>query len=409
MRMMFLPNDVMSPSTRNISRNLNVTIAVLFLISASCSFSFAQRPSGRLGSRGRSEASLSEPYRGIRSGGTLEDGLFRIESTGVSTQPVVDAAVTFLNGLNDEQRNRTTFPVDDIEWRSWDNRHFYKRRGVGFDEMDEQQRKHAFALLSASLSAKGLTLSKDIMKLNGTLAELADNFDEYGEWLYWITIMGDPSSTEPWGWQIDGHHLIINYFVLGDQVVMSPVFIGSEPVHAVSGKFEGTVVMQDEQDKGLAFMRSLDEPQQKKAVLSQLKEQNNAVAQAYRDNIDLEYAGLNAATLSNDQKDLLLDVVHAYVGTMDEGHAAIKMREVEDHLDNTWFAWVGGTADDSVFYYRIHSPVLLIEFDHQRRVAPFRSEKPSRDHIHAVLRTPNGNDYGKDLLRQHIEQHHTKN
>ncbi len=69
----------------------------------------------------------------------------------------------------------------------------------------------AFALLSASLSAKGLTLSKDIMKLNGTLAELANNFDEYGEWLYWITVMGDPSSSEPWGWQIDGHHLIINY------------------------------------------------------------------------------------------------------------------------------------------------------------------------------------------------------
>ena len=84
------------------------------------------------------------------------------------------------------------------------------------------------------------------------------------------------------------------------------------------------------------------------------------------------------------------------------------MREVEEHLDNTWFAWVGGTADDSVFYYRIHNSAF-IEFDHQRRVAPFRSEKPSRDHIHAVLRTPNGNDYGKDLLRQHIEQHHTTN
>ena len=103
MRMMFLPNDGMSPSTRNISRNLSVTVAVLFLISASCSFSFAQRPGGRRGSRGRSEASLSEPYRGIRSGGTIQEDLFRIESTGVSTQPVVDAAVTFLNGLNDEQ------------------------------------------------------------------------------------------------------------------------------------------------------------------------------------------------------------------------------------------------------------------------------------------------------------------
>jgi hypothetical protein len=93
---------------------------------------------------------------------------------------------------------------------------------------------------------------------------------------------------------------------------------------------------------------------------------------------------------------------------MSEGHSEVKMKEVEKHLDQTWFSWVGGTDADDVFYYRIHSPVLLIEFDHERRVAPFRSSAPSRDHIHAVLRTPNGNDYGKDLLRQHIEQHHSK-
>ena len=63
------------------------------------------------------------------------------------------------------------------------------------------------------------------MRLDHTLGELSgDNFDEYGEWLYSITIMGDPSVSKPWGWQIDGHHLIINYFVLADQVVMSPSF-----------------------------------------------------------------------------------------------------------------------------------------------------------------------------------------
>ena len=37
------------------------------------------------------------------------------------------------------------------------------------------------------------------MKLNGTLAELANNFQEYGEWLYWITVMGTPSEKETWG------------------------------------------------------------------------------------------------------------------------------------------------------------------------------------------------------------------
>nr|WP_197442005.1 DUF3500 domain-containing protein [Thalassoglobus polymorphus] len=197
---------------------------------------YAQQRGPRGG--GDREASLQEPFRGVVADGKVEPGLFKIESTGVSTKPVIKAAKEFLAGLTDEQKQRTTFPVDDQEWRKWDNRHSYKRQGVGFDEMDEKQRELAFGLLSASLSAKGLKLSQDIMKLNGTLAELANNFDEYGEWLYWITIMGEPSATEPWGWQIDGHHLVINYFVLGDQVVKSPVFVGSEPVHATSGKFK---------------------------------------------------------------------------------------------------------------------------------------------------------------------------
>lgn len=375
-------------------------IAVMFISVTA----FSQAPQG--GRRGGGGDSLQQPFRGVAANGKIETGLFKIESTGVSTAPVVSAAEAFLAGLNAAQRKRTRFSVDDVEWRQWDNRHFPKRQGVGFDEMDETQRALAFELMGASLSARGLKQSRDIMKLNGTLAELAKNFDEYGQWLYWITIMGDASLTEPWGWQIDGHHLIVNYFVLGDQVVMSPVFVGSEPVHATAGKFKGTIVLQDEQDKGLLFMQSLNEDQQKKATISEVKDGNNALAQAYKDNLDLDYAGLACSSLSEDQSKLLLDVIALYVGNMDDGHAAIKMAEVKRHLDRTYFAWVGNTKDDSVFYYRVHSPVILIEFDHERRVAPFRSREPTREHIHAVIRTPNGNDYGKDLLRQHYEQHH---
>ena len=364
---------------------------------------FAQRPR-----RGGDSSLATDPFRGIVAGGKLEKGLFRIKSTGVSTAAVKEAADAFLAGLTDEQRSRTEFPVDDLEWRKWDNRHFYKRQGVGFDEMTEEQRKLAFGLMQASLSAKGLKLSKDIMKLNGTLAELCDNFDEYGEWLYWITIMGEPSADKPWGWQVDGHHLIINYFVLGDQVVMSPVFVGSEPVHATSGKFKGTIVLQDEQNKGLELLQSLNGEQQAEAILNKTKNGNDCLAQAYKDNLDLDYAGIPASKLNKEQQALLLEVVKLYVGNMADGHADVKMSEVQSHLDRTYFAWIGGETSESVYYYRIHSPVLLIEFDHERRVAPFRSPKPSRDHIHAVLRTPNGNDYGKDLLRQHYEQHHAK-
>lgn len=352
---------------------------------------------------------LAEPFKGITTNGKIQEGLFPIQSTGVSTEAPRKAALALLATLSDTQREKTTFPIDDPEWRKWMNQHFYVRQGVGFDEMNTTQREAAFGLLKASLSAKGLKLSKDIMNLNRTLGEMNNNdLEQYNEWLYWITIMGEPSATKPWGWQIDGHHLIINYFVLGDQVVMSPVFVGSEPVIAESGKFKGTAILQVEQDKGLKLVQSLDSNQRAKAIIESSKTRNNNLTEAFKDNVILDYAGAKVTSFNNKQKAQLLDLIALYVGNMDEDHAEVRMDEVEAHLNETYFAWVGDTADDAVFYYRIHSPVILIEFDHQSPVGLrqyFPDRSPNRQHVHVVVRTPNGNDYGKDLLRQHYEKH----
>jgi hypothetical protein len=353
---------------------------------------------------------LAEPFKGITTGGTPVPGLFSIRATGVSTEPARQATRAFLEGLTDEQRRNATFPVDDPEWRKWMNQHFYVRQGVSFEEMSAVQREAAIGLLRASLSAKGLQLTRDVMRLNHTLGELANNnFEEYGEWLYWLTVMGEPSATEPWGWQLDGHHLIVNYFVLGDQVVMTPTFFGSEPVIASAGKYKGTEVLQDEQRKGLAFVNGLTAEQRARAIVKVSKTANENVAEAFKDNIVLDYAGLPGSALTIAQREQLLDLVHEYVRTMPEGQARVRMDEVRRHLADTHFAWVGGTDASSVFYYRIHSPVILIEFDHQRPVGLRHlvadATMPQRDHIHAVIRTPNGNDYGKDLLRQHHEAH----
>ena len=354
------------------------------------------------------KAALAEPYRGIYYLDVPPTGLFPIQKTGVSTEPVRQSAKAFLASLSKEDRKKTVFPVDDIEWRKWDNRHFYVRQGVGFDKMTKGQRELAFNLLRTSLSARGLKQTQDIMKLNGTLAELTQRFDEYGQWLYWITIMGEPSATKPWGWQLDGHHVVINYFVLGDQVVMSPVFMGSEPVKAESGKFKGTIVSQAEQNKGLAFINALNKDQRTKAIVANEKRPTNTVAESFKDNQVLDYIGIKCKELDKRQKEQLLDLINVYVGNMAKGHAKVKLTEVKKHLDGTYFGWMGGTDKDSVFYYRIQSPVILIEFDHQRPVALNRSSIPTRQHTHTVVRTPNGNDYGKDLLRQHYKLHHSK-
>ncbi len=353
---------------------------------------------------------LKEPFVGIVTKDSDSADVFQIHSTGVSTLPIQKAAESFLNSLSPSQLQRTTFGINDDEWRKWCNvdNGIYERQGVSLKELTEIQKKVAFRLIQESLSAKGLQLSKDIMKTDQTLKELNNGSLDYDEELYFITIMGQPSSTEPWGWQIDGHHLVINYFILGDQVVMSPVFMGGEPIITTSGKYIGNTLFQDEQNYGLALMQSLTQEQQKEATILNIKTENNNVAEANKDNLTLKYQGLKVSKFSNIQKDKLLNLVYLYISNIREGHDKVKMEEVKAHIDNTWFSWVGNTSEDAVFYYRIHSPVVFIEFDHQRVVGVPNADngKPSRNHIHTVVRTPNGNDYGKDLLRQHKEKHH---
>ena len=153
--------------------------------------------------------------------------------------------------------------IESDAWRTWSNiSPFLVRHGLHLDALSEEQRELALGLLRASLSAAGYQTARDVMRLNHTIAELTGGWDELGEWMYWISLFGTPSETEPWGWQIDGHHLIVNCLVLGDQIVMTPLFMGSEPVVAESGTFAGTSVFEDEEERGYALMQALTPEQQ---------------------------------------------------------------------------------------------------------------------------------------------------
>jgi len=357
----------------------------------------------------KSLAAAAEPFKGITTNGQVIPGLFGIQKTGVSTQTMREAAEAFLDSLSAEQRAKTLFPIDTDEWRKWSNIHpTLMRHGTPLFEMNDHQRDCAFALMRESLSQHGFEEALNVMHLNETVLEMTGRLNEYGEDLYWLSIMGKPSSTEPWGWQWDGHHLIINYFILGDQVVVTPNFLGAEPVHAKTGKYAGLRIFQDDEERGLALARSFSAAQRAQAVIAP-ETSGDDFTTAFRDNLVLDYAGIRYEALSGGQHDLLLDVIGYHVARMHSGHADIKMKGVKDHLHETHFCWMGGIADDSTFYYRVQSPVIIIEFDHQRGIAFREHTKPYKDHIHVIIRTPNGNDYGKDLLRQHYQfGHHAK-
>jgi len=354
----------------------------------------------------KSLAAAAEPFKGITNNGEVIPGLFRIQKTGISTQSIREAAEAFLASLTPEQRGKTLFPVDTDQWRKWSNIHpTLMRHGTALFQMTDAQRDRAFALLRESLSQRGFEEALDLMHLNETVQEMTGRLDEYGEDLYWLSIMGRPSATEPWGWQWDGHHLIINYFILSDQVVMTPAFLGAEPVHAKSGKYAGVRAFKADEDHGLALARTLSDAQRGKTVIAP-ETSGEDFTTAFRDNLVLDNAGIRYDELTSPQHDLLLRLVNYHVARMRHGHAELKLEEVKRHLEDTYFCWMGGTEDDSTFYYRVQSPVIIVEFDHQRGIAFRERTTPYKDHIHVIVRTPNGNDYGKDLLRRHYQVGH---
>jgi hypothetical protein len=363
--------------------------------------------------RENGERSVGEPFTGITTDGAIVPGLFPLQTTGVSTDPIRRAAIDFLDALNPAQRQHASFEIGSDAWRRWWNIHPYlMRHGVQLEDLADQQRAVALRLVESTLSASGFRTARDVMRLNHTVGEITGSWTEYGEWVYFISVFGTPSETEPWGWQIDGHHLIVNCFVLGDQVSVTPMFIGSEPVVAETGIYQGTSVLQTEQNEGLEFIHALRPEQRSKAILYDsilstvlppergIGADGRVQTAAFRDNMQIPYEGIRATDLTRGQREQLLRLVALYTDKLRSGHAQLWLDTVRQHLDDTHFVWMGGIGQDDVFYYRVHSPVILVEFDHQPGIA-FDSPEPFRQHIHTVVRTPNGNDYGMDYLRQH--------
>jgi Protein of unknown function (DUF3500) len=349
------------------------------------------------------EVALAQPFVGITTDGKPVPGLFSLQQTGSPTAPIRQAAEAFLSALTPPQRKAALFPLDSDAWRRWSNIHpFLMRHGILLDALTLPQQQRALALLRTCLSLAGFEAAQNVMRLNETIREITGRDEEYGEWLYWLSIMGTPSSEAPWGWQLDGHHLIINCFILQNQMVLTPMFMGSEPTAADTGKYAGTRVFEAEEENGLAVVRALT-PQQLQRTILAADLPNEVFTTAFRDNFELRYEGICYGELTSGQQALLLRVLDTYVGRLRPGHAQVKMEEVRRHLEEMHFAWMGSVDEHGVFYYRVHSPVILIEFDHQRGIA-LDNDVPSRQHIHTVVRTPNGNDYGMDLLRQHRQQ-----
>jgi hypothetical protein len=358
-----------------------------------------------------------QPFRGVTEDGTLREGLYPLEPARPGEEAPIEVMVAAANdllaALSEEDRARVAFPVDAVEWQTWANPEFMQfDTGLRLEFQPPEVREKALALVRASLSPEGFASVRAMMLVNGFLGDVVDLPTVLGEWSYNIALYGTPDPRAPWGWQLYGHHCAVNCLVVDGRMVVSPVFLGAEPDEIDEGPHAGTRdLFADRIDAGLAVMAALPEAQRAQAtVYAQMVDpamppgrvhpgDERHLAGAFQDNRVIPVEGVRVAELSEEGRRRVLDVVAAFVRLLPEGPRAARMREIEAHLDETWFSWIGGHQPGDVFYYRVQSPVVIAELDHHGGVF-LDYDTPKTFHIHTVLRTPHGNDYGRAWVRQ---------
>ena len=294
---------------------------------------------------------------------------------------MVAAAKEFLARLSPSESRICHLEMNSERWRTWQNTEMVlEDYGLRLDRSDRRSRDGAIAVLRAFLSPRGVAKARGVMRLNGFFGDLLGTTCILGEWSYTFCLLGTPSTTEPWGWQLFEHHMCLNGVVLGRQMVLTPSFLGAEIVEADRGPHSGTSLFEDEERLGLALMQSLpselcaqaqmvnsmandDLPEGRWHFFDQLH-----LGGAYRDNRIVPYEELSASSMPTHLKRDLIELAAAYFDMLTSGPFNCKMPEIERHLDNTHFCWIGGSEANSTFYYHIQNPVVFIEFDHHSGV-----------------------------------------
>jgi len=335
-----------------------------------------------------------------------------LPSHAQSASKMTAAAGAFIETLDKNQRGATVLPLLGDERTTWSNLPIImvSPKGMLVGDMNDDQRMALHDLLRASMSSQGYGKTTGIMRLDDILYEIdSARLKTDPEWQddpfrkafvatrssgnYAFAIFGEPASGD-WGWKLAGHHIAVNFTVSDGRVGFTPMFVGSSPTTIEAGPYAGWMAMPHEAGRGIDLMMSLTDAQQNAAMIADVVADDVFEGPGRRASLE-KYEGLKADELSVAQMQLLRALVDEYVGNVDFDSAAAQMDLInEAGWDELWFSWRGPVDLHGEFYFRVHGPRLLIEYNRQN---------PTHDH--SVMRDPL-NDYGEDWLEHHYQEYH---
>jgi hypothetical protein len=302
------------------------------------------------------------------------------------------AMVTFIQSLDQEQRDKLQFDFNDSLRKDW---HFIpkQRQGIALDQLNHAQRYLAMSVLQTTLSHRGFDTSMKIMALEQVLFEM-ERSSRRDAGKYHLFVFGTPDQNAPWGWRIEGHHLSISITVVdSENVEITPAFFGASPAEVRSGKLKGLRALAQEEDLARSLIKQLTVEQKSIAIMAG-EAPRDVILGPGRDAQPLEPAGIAASQLDEAQQKLLAGVIDAYVNKFRPELAKSDWTEIKKAgFNKIHFAWAGKIAPGEPHYYRIQGPSFVMEYDNTQNGA---------NHVHTVWRDLK-NDFGEDRLRKHYE------
>lgn len=321
---------------------------------------------------------------------------------------MAEAAARFLTSLDERQHAQVSIDFGKEKRTAW---HYFPssmmesrggRRGLAIKEMSPEQQVLAHGLLNTALSHRGYFQAMTIMALESILHDLEHNNPARDPLMYHVAVYGKPSTSQTWGWSVEGHHLSVNLTLVGGQrFCTTPSFFGSNPAIVREGPFSGLDTLKTEQKLARQLVRSLTAEQRKLALISDKAPRDIITAADREVNGDRFQPpqGIPFEQLDETQRKMLLELIDEFTGKYrPEIVEQVEKRTPIADGAGTYFSWAGGVEPGEGHYYRIQTPHYLFEYDNVQGNA---------NHIHTVWREFDG-DFGADLLRQHYEMsgHH---
>lgn len=312
---------------------------------------------------------------------------YDVPAADAQTEAIVAASQTFLDLLSPEERDLAVYSFDDSTQRAnWSNFPTgpVQRGGVMRGNLTAEQNAAMDAVLAEVLSAEGMNNTRYQLAAEETLDDGNDGGPDFGEEYYFMSFLGEPSADAPWMLQFGGHHLAYNVTIFGPNLSFSPMLTGGEPLN-ISYDGEQKFITAKETAAAQAFMDSLDDVQTDTATISDTPINLLAGPGEYGTTISPE--GIIGADLTENQRTLLLAVIAARLGFINDDDFGAKMKAVSDELDQTYFGWWGPQGTLGAAYFRVTGPSLVIEY------SPQDLGGDPTDHAHNMYRDPT-NDYG---------------